>query len=1765
MDQTTTSPREGAIREIEDLIQKGWEINRAQPAESLKIGQNALEQATEKDDPHGIANANTLIGTSEVWLGNYRNAFVHLFDGLQAAKELEDFRCQIKAQYFIGTTYYFLGNHELQLEFGMDAYNTAKNHNLIEEEASALNMIGTAYYSLDQNDQAITALNDALQICEKAELQGMIPRILDGLGESHFNKQEYKVALEYKTRCLEIAREGDVGQTEAYALDGMGCIYTKLQDYDTAIKCFKESFKIRKDSNFRAGQVQTIMHLGELFLTAGDHIKAKKYLRRGLKNAIDLESKDLIFECHFYLSELYEKMGDLKEFAYHFREYHKYKEQHFREQEKHKITGLEVHLKMDQIEQEKDLLATKNQELESHVKHMQTLGEIGEKLSSTLDLEEVLVTTYESVNSLMDAEIFLIGVHDPEDETLHMKFILEKGERFPARKLPVAGPRLASMAFRNNEEVVINNYEEGVVKYYGGKGFEGKLEGDRPESIVYIPIYSQGEPAGIISVQSFEANAYSEYQLNILRNLAVYVGSALHNAKTYGQLEEKVTDRTEQVVEQKEQIERTLSNTRIVSELGQTIIASKDLNESFAELQGSIDKIMDASIFSVRVLDQEKQTINFEYTFENGKQLPPITISMDDDDNYSVICIKKQQEIFINDHEVEYARYTDKIVVVAGELPQSLIFCPLIVGDKVVGCVTAQSMAKHAYTEYHLDLLRTLGSYIAIALENKMILNGLEDEVAERTKEVTAQKEEIQKTFEDTQTLGEIGKKITSTLSVAEIISSAYKQINDLMDATVFGIGLHSEKRHALVFYGAMEKGVKLDEFEYKLDDDRIATTCFNNLDEIVINNWGEEYTKYVRKKTTAIKGEQPNSMVYLPLMAKGDCLGVVTVQSFGVNTYNDYHLNILRNLSVYIGIGLDNARLYENMEGEVQLRTKEVVQQKEALERSYESTKLLGEIGQHITSNLNFENIFSEVHENLQKLMDAPVFGIRVWHEKENQIEYKYEIEKGKRYESEFVSAEDKNNLSVWCIENKKDLLINDLETEHTKYVDAIALVGGDQPVSLLFSPMIVGSKVIGCITVQSFDKNAYQEYQLDILKTLASYTAVALENANLYENLEEKVKARTAEVVKQKEELERASSNTELLSQIGKQITSLLSVEDIISQVYERLNTLMDAGGFGIGIINSDGTRLDFPAYIEKGKSYGGSGYELDEPNRIANVCFLEEKEILIGNYVEEATQYVDELIKPVAGEFPESVIYLPLYNKGKAIGVITTQSWTKEAYADFELNVVRNLAVYVAIAMENAGLYQNMERKVEERTAEVVKQKEELEKTYQDTETLSKIGRDITSSIHVDQVVRQVYENVNSLMDATMFGIGIYDPDQNAVAFPGFIENSVALEGVTFPMDETDRLAVVCLAQNREIFINNFFEEYSDYVDKALQPVAGKDSGSIIYLPLRKPDGDVIGVITVQSYEVDQYSEYHLNLLRSMAVYVAIAIDNATLYQNLEDKVEERTAEVVEQKEIIEQKNKHITDSIHYAKRLQDAILPNIGRIKDHVEDAFVLFKPKDIVSGDFYWIHKHDNRIVVSVIDCTGHGVPGAFMSLIGYDGLSDVIINKEITEPAEILNRLNNIVTQRLNQKREETTVRDGMDMSVCTIDISTLMMEFAGAQNSIYHIRKGVLQIFKTDRFPVGAFIDDMKQDYTNYEFQLRPGDIVYLISDGYADQFGGATREVRDRGGKKFKYKQFEKLLMDIHTHSMERQEQMLRDRFDEWKGEIEQLDDVCVLGFKV
>lgn len=273
-----------------------------------------------------------------------------------------------------------------------------------------------------------------------------------------------------------------------------------------------------------------------------------------------------------------------------------------------------------------------------------------------------------------------------------------------------------------------------------------------------------------------------------------------------------------------------------------------------------------------------------------------------------------------------------------------------------------------------------------------------------------------------------------------------------------------------------------------------------------------------------------------------------------------------------------------------------------------------------------------------------------------------------------------------------------------------------------------------------------------------------------------------------------------------------------------------------------------------------------------------------------------------------------------------------------------------------------------------------------------------------------------------------------------------------------------------------------------------------------------------------------------------------------------------ELVVKNEIIEEKNKEIIDSINYAKRIQNALIVPEETIKKSIPNSFVFFQPKDIVSGDFYWFaelsttkenENNEKLYVFSVSDCTGHGVPGAFMSLIGLKILNQTMKEKEVNSPAEALDFVNRQVYDTINKHSDENNiVRDGMDAVLFAINFTTLSLSFAGANNPLYIVRNNELIELKPDKQPIGAYVNQNK--FTNVQFQLQKNDMVYASTDGYPDQFGGEN-------GKKMKTRLFKEKLIEYSNLPIDEQKNELQKYFNDWKGNLEQLDDICVMGIKI
>lgn len=275
-------------------------------------------------------------------------------------------------------------------------------------------------------------------------------------------------------------------------------------------------------------------------------------------------------------------------------------------------------------------------------------------------------------------------------------------------------------------------------------------------------------------------------------------------------------------------------------------------------------------------------------------------------------------------------------------------------------------------------------------------------------------------------------------------------------------------------------------------------------------------------------------------------------------------------------------------------------------------------------------------------------------------------------------------------------------------------------------------------------------------------------------------------------------------------------------------------------------------------------------------------------------------------------------------------------------------------------------------------------------------------------------------------------------------------------------------------------------------------------------------------------------------------------------LEQRVMERTQEIQTQSAIIEEKNKDILSSIHYAKRIQSALLASDTLLKEHLPEYFILYKPKDIVSGDFYWADESlDGKFLLLTGDCTGHGVPGAFMSLLNISIMHELTFGRQLSRPDQLFNAQRESIILALNPKGADESSKDGMDGVLCSFDFKNKTVDFACANNPLWILRKGEILEFKPDKQPIGLH-EGEKKEFTLHSVSLQEGDIVYTFTDGYADQFGGPK-------GKKFKYSQLKEKLLALKDVPMNEQKLRLETIFEDWKGSLEQVDDVLLIGIKI
>ena len=454
----------------------------------------------------------------------------------------------------------------------------------------------------------------------------------------------------------------------------------------------------------------------------------------------------------------------------------------------------------------------------------------------------------------------------------------------------------------------------------------------------------------------------------------------------------------------------------------------------------------------------------------------------------------------------------------------------------------------------------------------------------------------------------------------------------------------------------------------------------------------------------------------------------------------------------------------------------------------------------------------------------------------------------------------------------------------------------------------------------------------------------------------------------------------------------------------------------------------------------------------------------------------------------------------------------------------------------------------------------------------ESLLKISEEAHAAKNVVEFVATIHDILADLVNARNFFIGLYDEKSNKYFFPYFEDESDSIEttGVSSAYDESQDITLYDLSGTLTDYVRRTGkpirfpnETINNLYESGEITLFGSQSISWLGVPLIL-SGKTVGVMAVQDYEsAYAYSAKDEEFLVFVSDHIARAIENV----RAEDRIRKQHLLVLEQAQAI-------TDSIRYARRIQKAVLPSPPYLDNILSDYFTIYKPKDIIGGDFYWVREIDGYIVVIVADCTGHGVPGALMSMLGVTLLNEQFRTFGIRQPGVILGHLRNKVKETLAQEGSVNDQKDGMDMAIAIIDPEKMELQFAGANIPLFLIRKknqeelsdsdlmsslenDVYRLYriKADKQPMGVHWEE--KDFTTQVIKLQEQDSLYMFTDGFADQYGGKNR-------KKFKSRRLKKLLLNVQAESMQDQKKLIEATFESWRGSNEQIDDVCMLGIR-
>ena len=1043
------------------------------------------------------------------------------------------------------------------------------------------------------------------------------------------------------------------------------------------------------------------------------------------------------------------------------------------------------------------------------------INSVQQGLASKLDVQAIYDLVGDKIRDLFDAQVVIMDIYDWNTRMMHLRYAIEKGKRVFAEPRPILPGGVAEHEQRTRQPLVVNENADERMEEFGIPLIPGT---EAPRSLLYVPLIAGGEVKGSISLQNIDhENAFSESDVRLLTTLASSMGVALENARLF--------DETKRLLKETDQRAAELG---IINSVQQGLASKLDVQAIYDLVGDKIRDLFDAQAVLISTYDLNTGMVYPRYGIEKGKRVfdEPYPLRKGGVTDY---LRRTGQPLVVNENATEHRAQFGMETVPGTEESRSMVFVPLIVGGDVRGMISLQNIDReNAFSESDVRLLTTLASSMSVALENARLF----DETKRLLKETDQRAAELG-------IINSVQQGLAAKLDVQAIYDLVGDKIRDLFDAQAVLISTYDwNSRMVCTRYG-IEKGKRFFQEPCSIVPGGVVEYVQRTGQPLVVNeNLPERMAEFGGLET--VPGtEAPRSLVCVPLIVGGDIRGMISLQNVDrENAFSESDVRLLTTLASSMSVALENARLFDE--------TKRLL--KETDQRAAE-LEIISSVQQGLASKLDVQAIYDLVGNKIRDIFDAQAVLIRTYDWNTRMAYQRYCIERGKRILEEPRPIRP-GGVGEYMQRTGQPVVINENADERTAEFGLQVMPGTETPRSLVFVPLIVGGELRGRISLQNIDReNAFSESDVRLLTTLASSMSVALENARLFDETRRllgETQSRAAELQK--------------ISDVGQMLVGELDLERIYEAMGDKLREIFDAQVVAIIAYDREVDLTTWRYSMEKGaRQYPAPS----QPSGFSGHILKTRRPLMINqDLASRAAEYGSAV---VAGEAPKSYLGVPLLMGGEARGVITLQNIDREhAFTDDDLRLLTTLSLNMSVALENARLYAEAERRGDEMAA------------------LTEIGREISESLDQNTVLERITARALEVLQARDVALRLLQPDgtlhtvmargkhadvlKDDIVYPG--------KGITYSVSQTGVAEVVNepLKDPRMVHVPGTEQD--------------EENEAIAFAPLVSGE-HTIGVLTAWRDKPTQgpFTQRDLDFAVGLARQAAIAIANARLFEQLQ----------------------------------------------------------------------------------------------------------------------------------------------------------------------------------------------------------------------------------------------------------------------------------------